>query len=82
MSRLYLDRGEEPIPKLTDERKTWNGKQIGNLLLIMIIADSEYFMAKSKLIKYTGEFVERYKWRNYRQVHKIHGIVELDKWHT
>ncbi len=29
---------------------------------------------------YTGAFVEIYNWRSKRLVHKIHGIVELEKY--
>ena len=48
----------------------------------MIIADLEQFIAKSKLITYIRTFVEPYKWRNREQVHKIHRIIELEKWHA
>ena len=74
--------GGEPIHEPTNERKPWDGKQIGKLLLIVTIADPERFMAKGKPITYTGAFVELYKWRNRGQVHEIHGMVELDKWHA
>ena len=74
--------GGEPIHEPTNERKSWNGKQIGKLLLIVTVADPEWFMAKSKPITYTRAFVELYKWRNRGQVHEIHGMVELEKWHV
>ena len=74
--------GGELIHKPTNERKPWNGKQIGKLLLIVTVADPEWFTAKGKPITYTGAFVELYKWKNFGQVHKIHGMVELDKWHV
>ena len=77
-----MDRGGEPIHEPTNERKPWNGKQIGKLLLIVTVADPEWFTAKGKPIIYTRTFVELYKWRNYRQVHEIHGMVGLDKWHA
>ena len=48
----------------------------------MTVADLERFMAKGKPITYTKAFVELYKWKNLGQVHEIHGIVELDKWHV
>ena len=72
-------RGREPTYESINEKKPWNRKQIRKLLLIMTIADSKQFTAKSKPIIYIGAFVELYQWRNYGQVHKIHGMVELDK---
>ena len=48
----------------------------------MIVVDPERFTAKGKPIIYTGAFVELYKWKNRGQVHKIYGMVELDKWHA
>ena len=48
----------------------------------MTVADPERFTAKNKPITYTRAFVELYKWRNSRQVHKIYKMVELDKWHA
>ena len=48
----------------------------------MTIADPKQFMAKGKPITYTEAFVELYKWKNCGQVHEIHGMVELDKWHA
>ena len=77
-----MDRGGEPIHKPTNERKPWNGKQIRKLLLIVTVADPEWFTAKSKPITYTGAFMKLYKWKNRGQVHEIYRIVELDKWHA
>ena len=74
-----MDREEEPIYEPTNERKPWNRKQIGKLLLIMTIADPERFTAKDKPITYTEAFVGLYKWRNCRQVHEIHRMVDLEK---
>ena len=54
-------RGREPIHEPTNERKLWNRKQIGQLLLILTVANSERFTAKNKLITYTGAFVKLYK---------------------
>ena len=48
----------------------------------MTVANPKWFIAKSKLITYTGAFVELYKERNHGQVHKIYAIVEFKKWHT
>ena len=48
----------------------------------MTVADPKRFTAKNKPITYTGAFVELYKWKNRGQVHEIHGMVELDKWHV
>ena len=79
----HIQIGEgEPIYEPTNEKKPWNRKQIGKLLLIVTVADPERFTAKSKPITYTGAFVKRYKQRNRGQVHEIHGMVELDKWHA
>lgn len=39
-------------------------------------------MAKGKPITYTRVFVELYKYKNHGQVHKIHKIVEFEKWHV
>ena len=57
-------------------------KQIGKLLLIVTVVDLERFTVKGKPITYTGAFVELYNWRNYGQVHEIHGMVELEKWYA
>ena len=77
-----MDKGGEPIHEPTNEKKPWNRKQIGKLLLIVIVADLKWFRAKSKPIIYTGAFVELYKWKNRGQVNEIHGIVKLNKWHA
>ena len=60
-SRPYIDRGGEPIYEPTNKRKPWNKKQIGKLLLIVTIADLEWFTAKGKPITYTRVFIELYK---------------------
>ncbi len=72
--------GGEPEDGPLNDRKPWNGKQIGKLLLTVTVADPERFTAKDKPITYTGAFVELYNWRNRGQVHEIHGIVELERW--
>ncbi len=72
-------RGKEPEDGPLNDRKPWNGKQIGKLLLIVTIADPERFTDKGKSITYIGAFVELYNWRNRGQVHEIHGMVELEK---
>ena len=71
--------GKESIHKPINKRKLQNRKQIGKLLLIVTVANLERFTAKNKLITYTKVFVELYKQRNHGQVHKIYGMVELDK---
>ena len=48
----------------------------------MTIADPERFTAKDKPITYTEAFVGLYKWRNCRQVHEIHRMVDLEKWYA
>ncbi len=62
-----------------NDRKSWNGKQIGKLLLIVTVADPERFTDKGKPITYIRAFVKLYNWRNCGQVHEIHGMVELEK---
>ena len=49
------------------------------LLTIMIIVDLERFTLKDKLVIYIGAFVELDNGRNRKQVHKIYGIIELEK---
>ncbi len=72
----------EPENGLLKDKKSWNRKQIGKLLLILTIADSKQFTDKSKSITYIRAFVELYNRRNRRQVHEIYGIVEFGKMHT
>lgn len=48
----------------------------------MTIADLEWFIDKSKPIIYIEIFVEFYNQKNYKQVHKIQEIVELNNWRT
>lgn len=43
-----------------NDRKSWNGKQIRKLLLIVIVADLDRFTTKSKLITYIRVFVKLY----------------------
>ncbi len=71
--------GKKPEDGSLNDRKPWNGKQIRKLLLIVTIADPERFTDKGKPIIYIGASVELYNWRNRRQVHEIHGMVELEK---
>lgn len=77
--RLYMDRGGEPINRPGNEKKPWNGKLIGRLLLTVSMADLKRFTLKGKPVTYTGAFVELYNWRNRGQVHEIHGMIELEK---
>ena len=49
------------------------------LLLTVTIADPKRFTLKNKLVTYTRAFVKLYNLRNLGQVHKIHGIVEIEK---
>ncbi len=71
--------GREPKDRLFNNKKSWNRKQIGKLLLIITIADPEQFTDKGKPITYIRVFVELYNKKNGRQVHEIHGMVELKK---
>ena len=45
------------------------------------MADPEWFTPKVKPLTYTGALVKLYNWRNRRQVHEIHRMVELEKMH-
>ncbi len=75
---MWIGR-KEPEDRPLNDRKPWNGKQIGKLLLIVTVADPEQFTDKGKLITYIGAFVKLYNWRNRGQVHEIHGMVEFEK---
>ncbi len=76
----YICLGErEPEDGPPNDKKPWNRKQIGKLLFIVTVADPEWFIDKDRPIIYIGIFVELYNWKNHRQVHKIHGMVELEK---
>lgn len=46
------------------------------------MANSERFSLKSKPVIYTRTFVEFYNLRNYKQIHKIYGMIELQKIYT
>lgn len=48
-------------------------------MLTITIVDQEWFTSKNKTIIYTKVFVEFYNWKNYKQVHKIHRIIEFKK---
>lgn len=52
---------------------------ITRLLLIVTVADLELFILKNNLIIYTKAIFEVYNWNNYRQVHKIYKVIELEK---
>ncbi len=69
----------EPKDGPLNDRKAWNRKQIGKLLLIVTIADLERLTDKSKPITYIGAFVELYNERNRGQVYEIHEVIELEK---
>ena len=58
-----------------NEKKLWNGKLIGRLLLTVTVEDPERFTLKRKPVTYTGVFVEFYNGKNCDQVHEI----ELEK---
>ena len=49
---------EDKKPEDLNNTKPWNRKQIEKLLLIVTIANSDRFTAKSKPITYIGAFVE------------------------
>ena len=66
----------------TNKRKLWNNKLIRKLLLTVTVANQEWFTPKNKPITYTRQFVKLYNCRNCDQVHKIHGMVELEKMQT
>ncbi len=75
-------RGKEAEDGSLNDRKPWNGKQIGQLLLIVFVADPEQFTDKSKPITYIAAFVKLYNWRNSEQVHEIYGMVKFEKMRT
>ena len=74
-TRPYMNKGGEPRNK----GRPWNGKLIRKLLLIVNVADSKRFIPKSKPVTYTVALVELCNRKNRWQVHKIHGMVELEK---
>lgn len=43
------------------------------------MANLKRFIFNAKLIIYTQIFVKYYKWKNYRQIYKIYGIIKLKK---
>ena len=51
-------------------------------MLIITVADSEWFTLKSKPITFTRAFVELYNKKICRQVHEIHEIIEFEKMYT
>ena len=55
-----MNKGLEPINQPSNKRKPWNGKLIRKLLLTVTVVDPKRFIPKSKLVTYTGAFVELY----------------------
>lgn len=53
---------------------------IGKLLLIVTITDLQQLDLKKKSVIYIETFVEIYNWYSRRLVHKIHGMVKLEKY--
>ena len=51
-------------------------------MLTVTVVDPERFTLKGKPVIYTGAFVELYNWKNRGQVHKIYGMIELEKMHA
>lgn len=43
------------------------------------MANPEWFTFKSTLVTYTRAFVEFDNWKNPKEAHEIHGIIELKK---
>ena len=43
------------------------------------MVDQEWFTVKGKPVTYIEAFVKFYNWRNRRQVHEIHGMIELER---
>lgn len=53
---------------------------IKRLLLTVTVADPQQLDQKRKPVIYTQAFDEIYDWCNRGQVHKTHGMVELEKY--
>lgn len=75
---LYIDRERELINQPSNEKKPQNGKLIRILLLTITMVDSEQFTLKGKLVLYTRSSIELYNSRNNKQVHRMHGMIQLE----
>ena len=56
------------------------GRLLGRLQLIVTILDPLRRNFKNKPLKYTGAFIELFKWRNQGQIHETHGMLEVESW--
>ncbi len=52
---IWIERGE-----LRNEKRSWNDKLIGKLLLTVTVSDPEWFTPKGKSVIYTGALVKLY----------------------
>lgn len=53
---------------------------IGKFLLIVTTTDLQQLDLKKKSVIYIETFVQIYNWYSRRLVHKIHGMVKLEKY--
>ena len=54
------------------------GREIGQLMLIISVADTERPLGHGRPAIYTGAFIERLRWRNECEVDPIHGMFEVE----
>lgn len=66
--------------KVFNDRKSYNRKQIRNLLLTVTLADPKRFTVNVKSIIHTKEFFELYYRKNYGKVYQFYGIEEFERW--
>lgn len=58
----------------------WDGKMVGQLLLVFTVRDKGVRSIRGGHQYYTGAFIELLKWRNNGRVDPIHGMMEVEKW--
>ena len=54
------------------------GREIGQLVLIISVTDTERLLDNGRPAIYTGAFIERLRWRNECEVNPIHGMFEVE----
>lgn len=70
---------EESFQARLEERDRGLLREIGQLEIIITVADRDRVDDKGRPLKYTGALVQRLRWRNQRKVHPVHGMFEVER---
>ena len=57
-----------------------DGRKVGQVQAIITVIDDSRHDSKGAPVQYTGVFIDLLHFRNNGQVHKVHGMVEVEDW--